>query len=202
MIDADLRRPRLHDVFGLSNDVGVTSVLAGDRALQDAVQRVPSDGSLVLLASGPPPPNPSELLASRKMAQLLHALGERVDVVVVDSPPVLAVTDAIVLTTWSEAVVLVCAAGRTKRKQLQTTLELLRQAEAPLVGTVLNLATAEDAGSKYHAYYQQAGQAAADRSEASAAPAGNSNSSSTPSTSTESDGDGHGRPVPEHRDAR
>ncbi|MDQ3895723.1 MAG: polysaccharide biosynthesis tyrosine autokinase, partial [Actinomycetota bacterium] len=113
IIDADLRRPRLHDVFGLANAVGVTSVLSGERALQDAFQRVPLDGSLVLLASGPPPPNPSELLASKKMAQLVHALGERVDVIVVDSPPVLAVTDAIVLTTWSEAVVLVCAAGRT-----------------------------------------------------------------------------------------
>lgn len=201
IIDGDLRRARLHDVFGLRNNVGVTSVLAGDAALQDAVQRVSSDGSLVLLASGPPPPNPSELLASRKMAELVHALGERVDVVVVDSPPVLAVTDAIVLTTWSEAVMLVCAAGRTKRKQLQTTLELLRQAEAPLVGAVLNRAnTAEDGGSKYHEYYQQAGQAAADRSSSSVAAAGNSNSSSA--LSPDSDGDGQGEAVPEPRDVR
>ncbi|MDQ3895747.1 MAG: hypothetical protein M3326_00620, partial [Actinomycetota bacterium] len=132
-----------------------------------------------------------------------HALGERVDVIVVDSPPVLAVTDAIVLTTWSEAVVLVCAAGRTKRKQLQTTLELLRQAEAPLVGTVLNRAdTSEDGGSKYHAYYQQAGQAAADRSEAAPSPAGNSTSPPALSPPPRPDGDGHGQVVREQTDLR
>ena len=174
MVDADLRRPRLHEIFGLSNTTGVTSVLAGDVPVLEAVQPAGPQDNLTLLASGPPPPNPSELLGSKKMAQLIFTLGDHFDLVIIDSPPVLAVTDAIVITTWADATVLVCRAGRTKRKLLQTTLEVLRQAEAPLAGTVLIRASAdEDGRSKYYAYYQQAGQAAADRSKTASAADGN-----------------------------
>jgi non-specific protein-tyrosine kinase len=158
MVDADLRRPRLHEVFGVSNAVGVTSVLMGDLTPLAAVQRLDGSDNLGLLASGPLPPNPSELLASKKMAQLLFALNDEYEIVILDCTPVLPVTDATVVTTWTEATILVCRAGSTTRKQLQTALELLRQANAPLAGAVLNRAGTDEIGGRYYSsYYYQHG---------------------------------------------
>ena len=152
MVDADVRRPRLHELFDVSNEQGVTSVLSGAVSLDEAMVPVARDG-LLLLPSGPAPPNPSEILGSRKMAELMFTLSNRFDVVVLDSPPVLAVTDALTVMTWAEAVILVVSAGRTRRKQLHETLEVLGQAKAPVVGVVLNRAGPEDGTSQYNSYY-------------------------------------------------
>jgi capsular exopolysaccharide synthesis family protein len=138
VVCCDLRRPRIHEFFGLDNAVGFTSVLLGEYPLSAALQSVPGVGRLFLLPSGPPPPNPSELLASMRTAEVFAALRSECDVVLVDSPPTLPVTDATVLSRMADATILVGTAGRTTRREYHRSIEVLRQVEAPLVGTVLN----------------------------------------------------------------
>jgi receptor protein-tyrosine kinase len=144
VVCCDLRRPRIHEFFGLSNTTGFTSVLLGEIPLSLALQGVPGQKGLSLLASGPPPPNPSELLASQRSGDVLSALRSECDVVLVDSPPVLPVTDSIVLSRLVDATILVGTAGRTTRKEYQRAVELLRQVDAPLIGSVLNGVDQED----------------------------------------------------------
>ena len=139
MVCCDLRRPRLHEFFGLDNRVGFTSVLLGHSSLADAVQpALPDQDHLWLLASGPPPPNPSELLASPLTGEVLRTLASEFDMVLVDSPPVLPVTDAAVLSAHADATLLVAVAGLTTGKQFERAVEVLGQVNAGLVGTVLN----------------------------------------------------------------
>jgi succinoglycan biosynthesis transport protein ExoP len=156
VVCCDLRRPRLHDFFGLPNTPGFTSVLLGRVALSDALQRVPAEPGVALLASGPPPPNPSELLASPRTRDLLRLLRSEADVVLVDSPPMLPVTDGMVLAQMVDATILVATANATTRKEVQRSVELLHQVEAPLVGTVLNGADPESVyryGSRHGSSY-------------------------------------------------
>jgi non-specific protein-tyrosine kinase len=134
----DLRRPRVHEFFGLSNGIGFTNVLLGEAPLSAVLQPVEGVERLAVLASGPLPPNPSELLASRRTADVLAALAGGADVVLVDSPPVLPVTDAAVLAGQVDATVLVATVGDTTRREVARAVEVLRQVGAPLVGTVLN----------------------------------------------------------------
>src|SRR5205823_7989109 len=103
LVDCDLRRPRIHQFFGLTNDVGFTSVLLGEVTLADAVQEIPDERLMMLLASGVLPPNPSELLSSRRTVQVLSALQAESDIVLLDCPPVLPVTDASVLSARVDA---------------------------------------------------------------------------------------------------
>ncbi len=138
VVCCDLRRPRLHEFFGLSNGVGFTSVLLGKAELDAALQEVPGCSGLRLMASGPIPPNPAELLAGRRTVDVLTALQTTAELVLIDCPPVLPVTDAAVLSSRVDATLLVATAGDTTRKELQRTLELLSQVDAPLIGTVLN----------------------------------------------------------------
>lgn len=152
VVCCDLRRPRIHHFFGLSNEVGFTSVLLGDVPLSSALQEVPGQDNLLLLASGPTPPNPSELLAGKRTVEVLTALQATAHIVLIDCPPVLPVTDAAVLSNRVDGTLVVATAGRTTRKQLQRTVEVLRQVNAPLVGTVLNGVT-EDSGYGYSYRY-------------------------------------------------
>ena len=138
IVCCDLRRPRLHEFFGLSNSVGFTSVLLGKVPLAGAMQEVPGQSRLFLLASGPLPPNPSELLASKRTVEVLGSLQAEYDIVLMDSPPVLPVTDAIVLSGRVDATLLVAVAGATTRKETARAVELLHQVDAPVVGAVLN----------------------------------------------------------------
>ena len=138
VVCCDLRRPRLHEFFALPNAVGFTSVLMGGVAMPRAVQRVPGVDRLCVLSSGPVPPNPSELLASQRTADVLGSLQADFDVVLLDCPPVLPVTDAAVLSAMVDASLLVTTAGATRKRELARAVELLRQVDAPLVGVVLN----------------------------------------------------------------
>lgn len=140
VVDADLRRPRLHEPFGLDSRPGLTSVLAGQATLEEALQVVPSQPRLGLLASGPPAPSPSELLGSKRTSQVFFELQSHFDVVLVDSTPTLPVTDAAVVSAWVDGTIVVVSVG-TKRKVLRATLEQLRQVEAPVIGVVLNRAS-------------------------------------------------------------
>jgi polysaccharide biosynthesis transport protein len=138
VVSCDLRRPRLHEFFGMTNGVGFTSVLLGEAPISGATQPVDGTDGLSVVVSGPVPPNPSELLAGRRTEEALAALRAQVDVVLIDSPPVLPVTDAAVLASRVDATLLVVAAGKTTRRDLHRAHEVLRQVNANLIGTVLN----------------------------------------------------------------
>jgi polysaccharide biosynthesis transport protein len=150
IVCCDLRRPRVHEFFGLQNEVGFTSVLLGKVGLAGAMQEVPDQARLSLLASGPLPPNPSELLSSKRTVEVLGSLQAEYDIVLIDAPPVLPVTDALVLSGRVDATLLVAVAGATTRKEAARAVELLRQVDAPLVGAVLNGVDTE--GSYGYAY--------------------------------------------------
>jgi succinoglycan biosynthesis transport protein ExoP len=170
----DLRRPRVHEFFGLDNRIGFTSVLLGETPLADAIQDVPGEGlPLRLVASGPLPPNPAELLSSNRAASVIEALHERCDLLLIDSPPVVPVTDALVLAGLVDSVLVVGDSGSTTKRSLGRAVELLRQVDAPLVGAVLNGVGARteygyEYGKEYYAYH---GEPTRKRSRAKAATA-------------------------------
>jgi capsular exopolysaccharide synthesis family protein len=140
LVDADLRRPRVHRSFDLKNDKGLSNLIIGDSTLDDVVQPTGLEnlGNLHILPSGPIPPNPSELLGRDRVTELLLELRERYDRVLIDSPPVGAVTDAVVLGRIVDTVILVVHAGRTRKKLVERGLEQLGQVEVDVAGVVLN----------------------------------------------------------------
>jgi capsular exopolysaccharide synthesis family protein len=138
LVDCDLRRPRAPQFFGLQNQPGFTSVFLGETTLASAFQTVPGLPTLSVLASGPLPSNPADILSSTKTSGILTDLRRQFDVVLVDCPPVLPVTDPIVLSTWVDATVLLANAETTRRGDLREAVERLRQADATVVGIVLN----------------------------------------------------------------
>ena len=150
LVCCDLRRPSLHEFFGVTNDVGFTSVVLGKVPLTAALQEVSGQDRLYVLASGPLPPNPSELLASRRAREVLGSLRLEADIVLIDSPPVLGVSDALVVAGLADVTLLVCAAGRTSAAEAAQALEALNQVEASVVGVVLNGDGSEsDHGARY-----------------------------------------------------
>ncbi|MEA2704200.1 MAG: tyrosine-protein kinase [Actinomycetota bacterium] len=154
LVDCDLRRPRLHQFFGLSNETGFTSLLVGDMPISAVLQQAPGVRRLRVLPSGPLPPNPSELLSSERTAEVFAALRAEADIVLIDSPPVLPVTDALVLFRQADAAIMVFSARKTTRKQASTALQMAQQVDAPLVGAVLNGVSLKKGYSNYsYAYY-------------------------------------------------
>ncbi len=148
LIEADLRLPKAAEVLGVERSAGLTTVLAG-RADLDEVLQPYGDNDLLVLASGPIPPNPSELLGSRQMAELLATLRERADLVIIDSPPLLPVTDAAVLAGHADGVILVARHGRTTRDQYTKAVERLQAVDARVLGGVLSMVPDKGAGSGY-----------------------------------------------------
>ncbi|MCM3771787.1 CpsD/CapB family tyrosine-protein kinase [Priestia aryabhattai] len=151
LIDADLRKPTAHYTFRLENHVGLTNVLTKQSTLGQAVQgtEVPE---LFLLTSGPIPPNPAELLASNNMTELLKEMKEQFDMVIFDTPPVLAVADAQILANQVDGSILVVSSGKTDKEAALKAKELLLKANAKLLGAVLNNRKMEE-GSDYYYYY-------------------------------------------------
>jgi polysaccharide biosynthesis transport protein len=148
LIDADLRRPQCHNLFGLDNQYGLTEALTGVRDLEESVRQTTFD-NLCVLSSGEIPPNPSELLGSDKMREILAFLGNRYDCIVIDSAPITAVTDAVILSSMVDGVVLV-ANRSTARQQVRTALSRIEYARAKVFGIVLNQVDLGHFG--YHAY--------------------------------------------------
>jgi capsular exopolysaccharide synthesis family protein len=153
LIDADLRRPNLHTAFNLKNEFGLTDFLVGDGKAVNLIRRtrVPR---LHILTAGTLPPNPSELLDSRRFKRFLSQLGKYYDWVILDSPPVLPVTDAIVLADVASGVVFVAAADTTPMPATRSAIDQLRRAPAPLLGAVLNRADLKRRGYYYRRYYR------------------------------------------------
>jgi capsular exopolysaccharide synthesis family protein len=152
VVDADLRRPRLHKVFGVHPRGGLTgSLLEG--AMDGRLQPSKDVEGLVILPAGGLPPNPAELLGSQRFQELLATLTQHMDVVLVDSPPILPVTDAAVLARGVDGVLLVIDAGETRREVARRAVDNLRQVGAHMIGVVLNRVPTHRGG--YYYYYQE-----------------------------------------------
>lgn len=150
LIDADLRRPRAHEYAGIDGSVGLTDVLSGEVDLDVACYRFPGTG-LDLLPAGTIPPNPAELLTSTRMEELVTAMSEKYSYVIIDSPPVLSVADANLISPLADGVLLAIDARRTRRSSLAKTTKVLEGAGARVLGTVLNRAKPERAREGYYA---------------------------------------------------
>jgi non-specific protein-tyrosine kinase len=141
LVDCDLRRPTLHTLFGLTNEFGLTSmILAQEESPPLQETGVPG---LSLLASGPLPPRPADILGSRRMEATIARLRAEADIVLFDTPPVVAVTDAAVLATRVDGVLLVFQAGKTSRDRARRARQMLEKVKANIVGVVLNNAEVE-----------------------------------------------------------
>ena len=155
LMDADLRRPSIHKTLGMGPKTGLSNVLTGNATLQQAVVRSNILPTLFVLTAGTPPPNPAELLASSNMKDILAELREQYDHIVVDTPPTLSVTDAVVMSTRADSVVLVIRSGQTTKQALRRSRDLLMQVNARVSGVLLN---AVDLSSPdYYYYYEYQG---------------------------------------------
>lgn len=138
LVDADLHRPTQHRLFKLFNNVGVTTALLSEDIDYESLLQQTSLPDLSVLTSGPLPPNPAELLGSKRMQEVLNALTEYADIVVIDSPPVTAVVDAMILSTQLDGVLMVMRAEKSSRDAIKRALSALQQVNAHLLGAVLN----------------------------------------------------------------
>ncbi|MDQ2835732.1 MAG: polysaccharide biosynthesis tyrosine autokinase [Acidobacteriota bacterium] len=155
LIDGDLRRPNIHHRFGLNGKIGLTTVLTGATSLDATVQHVPEIPNLDILPSGPVPPFPTEMLSSEAMVAILKRCGEMYDYVVIDSPPILSVTDGVILARDADAVVLVVRHGKSSKHVVRRARDLLLRSGATITGIVLN---AVDLNSpEYYGYYGYSG---------------------------------------------
>ncbi len=161
LIEADLRRPKLLDYLGLDGSVGLTDVLIGQIEVKAALQHF-GKGDLWVLGSGPIPPNPSELLGSVLMQRALRELESRFDIVLIDAPPLLPVTDAAVLSTVAGGTVVVVGVGMVDRDHLTKALQSLESVKANLLGLVLNRIPTKGADA-YHYYEGYASQTPRER---------------------------------------
>jgi succinoglycan biosynthesis transport protein ExoP len=159
LIDADLRRPTVHERFGLSAKVGLSTLLTGAVTLERAVQQVAEVPNLDVLVSGPMPPFPTEMLSSETMRQVLEHAGEIYTHVVIDSPPVLSVTDAVILAREADAVVLVIRQGKSSKHIVRRARDLLLRSGAPVTGILLN--AVDISSPDYYGYYGYSGYSSA-----------------------------------------
>jgi polysaccharide biosynthesis transport protein len=159
LIDADLRRPSIHKTLGMAPHSGLSNVLTGSATLEQAIVRTAVLPNLFVLAAGTPPPNPAELLASANMRDVLTQLREEYDHIVIDTPPSLSVTDAVVLSPRADAVVLVIRSGQTTKNALRRSRDILMQVNAKVVGVLLNAVDLRSPD--YYYYYEYQGKYAA-----------------------------------------
>jgi capsular exopolysaccharide synthesis family protein len=154
VIDADMRRPRMHDVFGWQQEPGLSNVLVGTAALGDAIRKGPM-ANLSVICAGHIPPNPAELLGTTRFRDLLRDLGKQYDWMIIDAPPVMAVTDASLVGHIATGVVFVVGAEMTSRRHASVAIEQLAAAKARFIGAVLNRANVRRHGYYYSTYYRK-----------------------------------------------
>lgn len=157
VVDADLRRPTQHEIFKLSPGTGLTNLLLRETGTLNpaALLRETDVPGLLVLPSGPLPPNPTELLSSARMAEVARALSREADVVLFDTPPVLAVSDPIIVGTWVDGVILVVGAGSTRVDTLSRAAQSLNQPGIRVLGAVLNRVRPHADSYYNHYYYHQ-----------------------------------------------
>lgn len=137
LVDADLRKPTVHYTFRLDNLQGLSNVLVGDQTLEQAVEKSAID-HLDVLSCGPIPPNPAELLASKRMNELLEHAKKLYDFIIFDTPPALAVTDAKILANIVDGTLFVVRSGSTDKEEAERAFELMSDARAKMLGAILN----------------------------------------------------------------
>ncbi|MDY7008984.1 MAG: polysaccharide biosynthesis tyrosine autokinase [Cyanobacteriota bacterium] len=150
LIDGDLRCPQIHNMMGLSNQQGLSSIIADDVPIEDAIQRSPVDENLFVLTSGPVPPDPTKILSSRQMHQLIQDAATTFDLVICDTAPLLGRADASLLSACTNGLMLVVGLGKTEREALNLALDDLSMAGVPMLGIVGN---GDRADSYYQRYY-------------------------------------------------
>ncbi|HEX8097191.1 MAG TPA: CpsD/CapB family tyrosine-protein kinase, partial [Pyrinomonadaceae bacterium] len=153
VVDCDLRRPRLHSHFKVPNVRGITNYLSGETDLDELLQTFEQLPNLKIMTSGPVPPNPAELLGSNEMRKLLSELGERFTHVIIDSPPAISFTDASILSTMVDGVMLVVHSGRSSRAVVRRAKQQLMDVGANIFGVVLNNVKLESQEFYYASYY-------------------------------------------------
>jgi polysaccharide biosynthesis transport protein len=180
LIDGDLRRPSVHKTLGMGPRSGLSNVLTGSATVQQTVVASPVLPNLFILPAGTPPPNPAELLASTNMRDLITELRDQFDHIVIDTPPTLSVTDAVVLSPCADATILVIRSGQTTKQALRRARDILTQVNAHVAGVLLNAVdlTSPDYyyyyeyQGKYNHYYQEDGVAEEKVQESKAASGG------------------------------
>ena len=149
LIDCDLRKPSMHKIFKISNIEGLSDILIGKEKFENIVKQ--DIENLYLLPAGKIPPNPAEMLGSKNMEKLLEKLKQEFDIIILDTAPLQAVTDAQILSTKTDATILVVKSNVTKKESILKTKKLLEKVEANIIGTILN--GVEEKRGKYYHYY-------------------------------------------------
>ena len=153
LIDADLRRPVIHSLFGIKRENGLSNYLAGKSTLDEIIKTSQVE-NLSLITTGILPPNPSESLGSQRMKELINILSEKYDYMFFDSPPIIAVTDALVLAPWIDGIILVLRSEMTDKDAALRAYELLKKVNAKMIGSLLNdVSSSYMYGSGYYSYY-------------------------------------------------
>ncbi len=150
VVDCDLRRPRMHDIFQVKNEPGLSSFLSG--ATDEDVVRAISGENIFFIPSGPIPPAPAELLGSEKMKMFIKSLAERFDFILLDSPPVQSVADSLALSQYVEGTIVVVRAGKTTNEELESGMKKLHDVRTHFLGFVLNGMKSQDLGKHYYGY--------------------------------------------------
>lgn len=151
LMDCDLRKPTIHKNLGISNQDGLTSLLSKEKGL-DEVIKASNIPNFYVLTSGPIPPNPAELLGSKKLRALIRELGEVFDLILLDAPPVLAVTDAQVLSTFCSGVVFVAGYGEAEKHAVVRAKELIDKVGGKILGVVINKVPSKSKSYYYYSY--------------------------------------------------
>lgn len=155
LIDCDMRKPRVHKAFGLTNLDGLTSILMGEKRLEDVAYKGDMElKTLTVITSGPIPPNPAELLGSRKMKEFLDDVKDQYDMVILDTPPVGLVTDGAILSTIVDGTILVVAANDTDVEIAISSKEQLEKVNANIIGVVLNKIPTKSKSYYNYMYYK------------------------------------------------
>ncbi|MSD83870.1 polysaccharide biosynthesis tyrosine autokinase [Lactobacillus curvatus] len=148
LIDADMRKPTVHQTFLKSNLKGLSTALVGETTLLDSIQ-ITDIENLSVMSSGPIPPNPNKLLGSKKMAKVLDDLKKQYQIIIIDTPPIRFVSDALELAPYTDGVIIVNKSGVTKKEDMFQVLEQLRMSRSPVIGAILN----NDKEKIEHQYY-------------------------------------------------
>lgn len=156
LIDMDMRKPTLHRIFSQSNHLGLSTVLIGQTSVQEAIKET-MVSHLSLLTSGPVPSSPSDIIDSTAMREMLEQLEQQYDVILIDTPPILAVTDSVIASTLCDGVIMVVAAGKVKREHLKKAKGQLDHVNAQILGIVLNRINRDKEPDFYMNYYGMKG---------------------------------------------
>lgn len=150
LIDCDLRKPTIHKMFEISNQVGLSNLLIGETKLNDVILKT-TEENLHIIPLGVRPPNPSELLGSEKMKNFIHSLKETYDYIILDTPPVILVTDALIVSQYADGCLLVVSAGETHKDAVMKSKRLIENVNGNIMGIVLNKLDIEN--NRYYGYY-------------------------------------------------